>query len=154
MSAGPEQRIRKLERANMVLALPGLAALSLLLPGSASSSQGHEPLRSQRFELLDDSSVGRAVLGVDKDGATGLFIYDPHGGARVSLTHDPEQSALFISDARGTVRIDVAQFARGGGGVAPHGEDSKGATVLYHKDAGSLSFYEQAGISTTRVPPQ
>ncbi len=64
-----------------------------------------------------------------------------------------EQTGLFLRDAEGTVRLGAAQFAHGGGGCALHGEESKGAAVLYQKGGkGSLSFYDEAGGVTHRVP--
>ena len=42
-------------------------------------------------------------------------------------------------------------FAHGGGVVALHGQDSKGAAVLYLKDEGSLRFFESEGGITNQV---
>ena len=81
-------------------------------------------------------------------------LHDSEGVVRLSLTHDASQSALYISDSDGTTRVGVAQFAHGGGGVALHGAESKGATVLYHKGSGNLSFYDSEGNTTTRVPAE
>lgn len=71
---------------------------------------------------------------------------------RVALAHDAEGSALFIRDAAGVIRVGVAQFAHGGGGVALHGPNSKGAAVLYFQESGSLTFYDPEGNPTLRVP--
>lgn len=154
MTTHLETRIRKLERTNRLLTVGLLAAAAFFAAGSASETRDSEPLRAQRIELIDPDGTVRAMLGADAEGSTGLFVYDSEGGVRLSLTHDPDQSALFISDAEGTVRIGVAQFAHGGGGVALHGAQSKGATVLYHKDSGSLSLYDTEGERTLRIPAE
>ncbi len=107
-----------------------------------------DPLLERRLRRLERSN---RVLGADAEGSTGLFVYDASGVARLTLTDDADQSALFINDATGTTRIGVAQFAHGGGGVALHGAESKGATVLYHKGAGSLTFYDEGGQVTAKV---
>ncbi len=147
-----EARIRKLERSNRALGLVGLTAVSLILVGSAAPDRKEGPLRTQRLEIVDDAGTVQAVLGTDAEGSMGLFIHDPGGVVRLSLTHDPSQSALLINDSDGVVRVGIAQFAHGGGGVALHGAHSKGATVLYHKDSGSLSFFDEGGKVTARVP--
>ena len=63
------------------------------------------------------------------------------------------------ADAIITKRFDlvsdagVARFAHGGGGVALHGAESRGAAVLFLKDgAGSLTFYDESGETRQRVP--
>ena len=70
----------------------------------------------------------------------------------LALAHDPGGSALFIRDSEGVIRVGVAQFAHGGGGVALHGPGSKGAAVLYFQEAGSLTFYDPDGNPTMRLP--
>jgi len=91
-------------------------------------------------------------LGVDADGSRGLFINDPNDRLRVAAVQDQSQSAFYVFDTTGTIRIGVAQFAHGGEGIALHGENSKGAAVLYYKDSGSLSFYDTDGKITSRIP--
>jgi hypothetical protein len=152
MGTDIEIRVRRLERANRILILVVLAAAFVLVTGATSQGDDDDTIRSQRFELVDVDGSVRAVFRTDADGSTGIFIRDPEGSLRLSLTHDPDQSALFIYDDEGTVRIGVAQFSHGGGGVALHGARSKGAAVLYHKETGSLSFYDKDGNTTTRVP--
>jgi len=150
-----QERVLRLERRQrLALGAALLVTAGLLLGGLRPPGDGGEVLRAARFELVDGEGALRAVLGTDADGSTGLFLHDTEGRVRLSLTHDPQQSALFIHDGQGTVRIGVAQFAHGGGGVALHGADSKGATVLYHKGTGSLSFYDEAGEVTARVPAE
>ena len=152
MTAILADRVRRLERTNrLAISVALLTGLAFAL-GSASDDDHAAPLRSQRIELVDAQGAVRAVLGTDEEGSTGLFIRDPAGAIRLSLTHDASQSALFIHDGEGTVRIGVAQFAHGGGGVALHGAESKGGVVLYHKEGGSLSFYDKDGETTTRIP--
>ncbi len=150
METNIEARMRRVERANRLLLGSVLALASLLFIGS--KAQSDKVIRAQRFELVDTRGEVRAVLGTDGDGATGLFIHDPEGGTRLTLTHDPDQSALFIYDGEETVRVGVAQFSHGGGGVALHGAKSKGATVLYHKETGSLAIFDESGSVTTRIP--
>ena len=152
MNPDLENRVRKLERANRVLVLLVVALALVFLFGGAAADGGSGPLQAQRIELVDAEGLVRAALGTDAEGSSGLFVYDPAGAVRLSLTHDADQSALFIRDAEGTVRVGVAQFAHGGGGVALHGAGAKGAAVLYHKENGSLSFYDTAGNVTARVP--
>jgi hypothetical protein len=66
-----------------------------------------------------------------KDGRTGLFLLDENATPRVSVFHADDADGLYIDDAGGVTRIGVAQFEHGGGGVALHGPDSRGAAVLY-----------------------
>ena len=90
---------------------------------------------------------------IELDGwAQGLFLKDEEGKDRLQLIHDQEQSALFIKDKKGTVRIGVAQFSHGGGGFALHGPDSKGAAVLYFKKSGSLRIFDDEGAVTDQLP--
>lgn len=147
-------RIRRLERVDRLLVFAILAVMLTFAVGSTSGDGGDHAVQARRFELVDAAGAVQAVLGTDEEGSTGLFIHDQAGVVRLSLTHDVGQSALFVSDAEGTVRIGVAQFAHGGGGVALHGEGSRGATVLYHKGAGSLAFYDDEGNVTERLPEQ
>jgi hypothetical protein len=152
MNTSVENRLRRLERTNRLALAFALTLGLVLLLGSNSESDRPTSVRSQRIELVDAQGSVRAYLGTDEDGATGLFIRDPKGSLRLSLAHGSSQSALFVHDAEGTVRIGVAQFAHGGGGVALHGAKSKGGAVLYHKESGSLSFFDEDGETTTRIP--
>jgi len=100
-------------------------------------------LRAEAFELVDD---GRVVAVLEtRDGNPRLAFRDSDGVERVQLFHDEETTGLYLADARGTTRVGVAQFAHGGGGVALHGEDSRGALVMYYKGSGSVSFFGQNG---------
>jgi hypothetical protein len=71
---------------------------------------------------------------------------------RVTLRHDDDETALYLRDAAGDIRVGVAQYAHGGGGFALNRPEVKGAAVLYFKEAGSLTFYDAEGTITSRVP--
>ncbi len=153
-------RIRRLERrlaAWQRAAALGLAIVSLVLIASCANhepnpGQGIETLRVGKLELVDGDRV-LAELAVE-EGSPQLRLYDQDGVVRARLWHDQDQTALFLSDAEGHTRVGVAQFAHGGGGVALHGEESRGAAVLYLKDeSGSLSFIDEEGKVTKRVAP-
>jgi hypothetical protein len=112
----------------------------------------HPPLalQAQSIELVDESGNTVALLGV-RDQRTGIFIMDEKSTVRVSLFHSAEADGLYVSDAEGVTRIGAAQFAHGGGGFALHGPDSKGAAVLYYKQAGSLRFFNSQGEEVLKV---
>ncbi|NQU49747.1 MAG: hypothetical protein HQ519_13935 [Planctomycetes bacterium] len=147
-----ENRLQKIERVNRFLVIFAIAIALTFAKAFTSSGGETQTVRAFRFEMVDADGSIQAALGTDADGSTGLFVYDQQNVVRLSLTHDPSQSALFVTDAEGTVRIGIAQFAHGGGGVALHGPQSKGAVVLYHKESGSLAFYDSEGNATERVP--
>lgn len=120
-----------------------------------SAPQVPDVLRARRIELVDAEGRPRAELGIDADGSAGLFVRDVQGGLRACVIHDEGQSALYLFDDAGTLRVGASQFAHGGGGFALHGTDSQGATVLYMKDAqGSLTFYDREGAVLERVAPR
>lgn len=149
-----ERRIKKLEWRNRLLLL---GAVSLVVFGFESrtvpaKTRTEKVVRAERVEIVDKNGIAAVVLGLDDQGSAGVFINDGAGSVRVALAHDTEGSALFIRDAKGVIRVGVAQFAHGGGGVALHGPDSKGAAVLYFKEAGSLTFFDPEGNPTVRVP--
>ncbi len=103
--------------------------------------------------MVDAAGTVRAELGIDADGSAGLFLYDPEGRTRACLIHDPSQSALYLFDDQNVIRVGAAQFAHGGGGLAIHGEQSKGSTVLYQKDGmGSLILRDKDGNIIDRMP--
>lgn len=81
----------------------------------------------------------------------GLYLKDRNGVNRASLFHADDGTGLYIMDEGGVTRIGIAQFAHGGGGVALHGPESKGATVLYYKNDGSLRFFDAQGVVTNQV---
>jgi hypothetical protein len=149
-----EKRLKRLEWQNRMQMLFVLGFLALLFYGNLPQGKDDRIVRCQRLEVVDEHGHPIAVLGVDADGSRGLYIHDPNDRLRLAAVQDPSQSAFYIFDTTGTVRIGVAQFAHGGGGVALHGEKSKGAAVLYYKDGGSLSFYDTEGKITSRIPDQ
>ena len=131
-------------------------AVALLLVGwltAAVIPNETEAVRATRFELVDDSGTVRAVLGELDDETTGLAIYDDSSRVRLRAGHGPDATALFIRDDAGDTRVGVSQFAHGGGGFALHGEEMKGATVLYMKDGkGSLRLFDAEGNVTYQAP--
>ena len=91
-----------------------------------------------------------AELGV-REGNPGLYLLDDSGVNRAALLHAAEGTGLYIMDSDGVTRVGIAQFAHGGGGVALHGEESKGAAVLYFKEEGSLRFFDSEGEISNQV---
>lgn len=61
---------------------------------------------------------------------------------------------LFLQDSARTIRVGLAQFAHGGGGLALHGPDARGAAVLYFKERGTLTFYGESGQRLLQLPGQ
>lgn len=140
-------RIAKLERTVRFLVLAicvSVAAIALVAAAGPSSS------RASGFQLIAEDGIVRAEL-ILEDGQPVLNLKDENGVDRVALFHRAEASGLYVSDAEGVTRIGVAQFAHGGGGVALHGPDSKGAAVLYLKNTGSLRFFDGEGKVTNQV---
>ena len=151
-----EQRIRRLEWWNRLLLL-GLASLVVYGFGGRvvpAKTKTEKVLRAERLEIVDSAGNEAVVLGLDDQGSAGLFVKDGAGTVRLAAAHDPQGTALFISDSSGVIRVGVAQFAHGGGGVALHGPDSKGAAVLYFKEAGSLTFFDPEGNPTFKAPEE
>ena len=147
-----EKRMRSIERRNMVI-LAGFCIFGLLLLVAGTSQKGNpETVTCLQLRVVDSSGSTIAMIGEDADGSRGLFIYDDEGRLRLTTIHDAEQSAIYILDSVGTTRIGIAQFAHGGGGVALHGADSKGATVLYHKGEGSLRLFDEEGTVVHQFP--
>ena len=134
-----EKKIAQLQIMLLCLALVVAAILAWLLLAPAEGT-----LRAGAFELVDDQGRVVAVLESD-DGYPRLALRDGDGIERVQLFHDKEATGLYVADAAGTTRAGIAQFAHGGGGVALHGEDSRGALVMYYKDSGSVRFFGQNG---------
>lgn len=155
-------RVSRLER-ELVLWRLALAALVLILGGFAlvgcfdrrleAAESGAKTLRVEKLELVEGDRV-LADLSVENGGPQ-LRLLDSNGGVRARLWHDDEATALYLNDGAGHTRVGVAQFAHGGGGFALHGEESKGAAVLYLKDAqGSLTFIDREGKVLSRVAPE
>lgn len=147
-----EQRIAALERRGRYWKIFGLGYLMTMVlwtcyPGGAVPDE----IRARSFALVDADGRAYAELKMTDEGP-GLYLLDSGGVARVSLVHSQEETALYLRDADDQVRIGVAQFAHGGGGVALHGAAAKGAAVLYFKEGGSLTFYDSEGNVIERSP--
>ena len=144
-----ETRLKRAERWVIVLGLALILAVAgfsyvLLRPSGA--------LRVTSLELLDSGGGTVAVLG-SREGRTGLFLLDEQAMPRVSVFHAADADGLYIDDGQGVTRIGVAQFDHGGGGLALHGPGSRGAAVLYYKNAGSLRFFDADGAVIQELPP-
>jgi|GEM_PF-3172141 len=147
------QRIDALAKRNRLLSVLVLGLIGIgLVAGADTKSAESQFIQARGIQLVDEAGRVRAELAIDKDGSAGLFVRDEKNRVRASVTHDDSQSALYLWDEAGQIRVGVAQFAHGGGGVALHGPHGKGATALYHKDQGSLTFYDKDGKVTSRVP--
>ncbi len=159
-----ERRLKRLERAQRLLlgllmvvtfglAAVAFAAVVQAVPTRAPMPQevSESPVVVRELQLVDVEGRTRAVIEVTDAGPT-FRLLDERGDDRVVLTHDAEQTGLFLQDGAGQIRVGVAQFAHGGGGVALHGEEGRGAAVLYLKGKGSLSFYDQQGEVIDRIP--
>lgn len=143
-----EKRVQRIERINRVL-LAGLGCTFVVLVLVAAGRSG-DPVRAPAFEIIDGNGKVRGELGL-RDGNPGLFLKDESGVDRLLAVHEPDGTGLQINDTSGTTRIGVVQFAHGGGGVALHGPDSRGAAVLYFKNEGSLRFFDLEGNVTRQV---
>ena len=144
-----EDRVAQLERSNRRLVTVIVTFAVAVLAGG--SYQSGDVVSAEAFHLLDRQGNVVAELASGPEG-TGLIIRDALGQERVKLAHESEQSGLFVLDDTGHSRIGIAQFSHGGGGVALHGEEGKGAAVLYFKGTGTLSFYDAAGGVVHRLP--
>lgn len=141
---------RRARRQSVCIAL----LFACLLVTVLAASVGDEVVRARRFEVRDEHDRVRATLGVDETSGAFLSLTDDAGHVRVHLVHDAEQTALYLKDEEETTRVGVAQFAHGGGGVALHGEKSKGAAVLYYKEGGTLRFFDRDGKVALRIPEE
>lgn len=140
-------RIARLERNQRILLAGMGTCLVVLLAAAATGPAG---IRATSFELLaDDGSVAAEL--VTRDGNPGLYLKDASGRDRVAVLNDPDAGGIYIKDEDGVTRIGLAQFSHGGGGLALHGPESKGAAVLYLKGTGSLRFYDEAGVVSNQV---
>lgn len=107
-------------------------------------------VQAQAFELIDENHNTRGQWKIE-DGQPLFSLRDQDGVERIRLFHQADASGLFVKDHHDTTRIGIAQFAHGGGGVALHGAESKGAAVLYFKESGSLRFFDTYGSVTNAV---
>ncbi len=146
-----EQRIAALERRSRIWKIFGLGCMMTILLWTCYPGGVPDEIRARRFALVDAEGRAYAELRMTDEGP-GLYLLDSGGVARVSLVHSQEETALYLRDADDQVRIGVAQFAHGGGGVALHGAAAKGAAVLYFKGEGSLTFYDSEGNVIERSP--
>lgn len=147
-----EYRIAKLERRNcLLLILIGVGLLIGLMQNGSLQAE-RKIVRAEKLEIVDAEGKVIAMLGSNAEGSRGLFIYDDAGIVRTAAIHDTSQSAFYAYDTTATIRVGLAQFAHGGGGLALHGEHSKGAAVLYYKNGGSLRFFDSDGTVLLRVP--
>ncbi len=140
-------RIARLERNQRILLAVTGACLIVFLSAAAT---GPTAIRATSFELLADDGTVAAEL-VTRDGNPGLYLKDTSGRDRVAILNDPDAGGIYIKDEDGVTRIGLAQFSHGGGGLALHGPESKGAAVLYLKGSGSLRFYDEAGVVTNQL---
>lgn len=139
-----EVRLNRLATWNRVLSIVIVAGLFAFILNQTSES---ETLRAASFQLVDDAGVLLAEFAV-RDGNPGLYLVDADGNTRAAMFHAPDGTGLYIMDSDGVTRIGIAQFAHGGGGIALHGEQSRGAAVLYLKEKGSLRFFNADGNVT------
>lgn len=124
-----ERRVRRLERANRLL-----VAVVVIVGGAG---------------VLSAARPGPVVDEID---ARRIRLVDDEGRVRIDLRHDDTETGIFIVDENGDTRLGAAQFAHGGGGYALHGPGGRGAAVLYLRGDGSLTFYDDAGGVTARLP--
>ncbi len=141
------RRIASLERTLRFLLLAlGVGVAGLVVAAATKPST----YQASAFQLISEDGSIRGELAV-QGGQPVLQLKDENGINRVSLFHEADASGIYVRDSEGVTRVGVAQFAHGGGGVALHGPDSKGAAVLYLKGAGSLRFIDAEGAVTNEV---
>jgi len=146
-TASIERRLARLETLIRVLIVAALLGLGL---GGLVAAAGPEEVRASSIKLVDSRGKVVAELAIRSDQA-GLYVMDQDGKTRAALFHSADATGLYIKDNEEVTRVGIAQFAHGGGGVALHGPESKGATVLYFKESGSLRFFDEAGNVTNAV---
>lgn len=124
------RRVARLERQNRLLLASVILVLGVSLLGfAAGAEQVPDLVQARRIQLVD-----------------------LEGRVRMDLAHDSSGTRLYVHDAAGDVRVGVAQFSHGGGGVALHGPGGRGAAVLYLRGDGSLTLYDTTGAVTARWP--
>jgi hypothetical protein len=147
-----EDRLAAMERRSRRATLLVLVLLSAALIAWVGGPQSApEALTAQAFQLVDAEGNVWAELALRENGPA-LVLFDGEGVTRASLIHSDDESALYLRDEKGDIRVGAAQFAHGGGGFALHGPGGDGAAVLYLKGDGSLTFYDVNGEATARVP--
>ncbi|AGN11326.1 hypothetical protein [Simiduia agarivorans] len=131
----------------------GLTALVLLQFCFVIYWLTNDQLRVKALHLVDDGGTPRGQLQLSAGGAPELLMLDESGEARIKLTYANGDAGLYLFDEQGTHRIGIAQFAHGGGGVALHGKNARGALVLYLKnDNASLRVFDTEGQVVDRFP--
>lgn len=142
-----EKRLARLERANKILTTTIFLVLAFGVMWTTFRSQD---LRVSSLQLVDEQGRSIAELAV-RDQQVGLYIMDSEGKTRAALFHAADATGLYVNDKDEVTRVGIAQFAHGGGGVALHGPESKGAAVLYFKESGSLRFFDENGKVTNSL---
>ena len=132
-------------------ALSVLALVLSLLALHGATPARRDVVQAEAFQLVGDEGQVWAELGATEQGPV-LHFFDREGAIRMTLVHDDAETGLFLRDGDDTIRVGMAQYSHGGGGFALHGPESKGATVLYHKGRGSLTFYDDEGSPRARLP--
>jgi hypothetical protein len=139
--------VRRLQKWNTVL-LGAVVVLAIVVIADVTSES--RVLRAQSIQLVSNEGQVLAELA-QQDGYPGFYLKDNDGVNRAALFHAADGTGLYIMDSDGVTRVGIAQFAHGGGGVALHGPESKGAAVLYFKKEGSLRFFDPEGDITYQV---
>ena len=139
--------IRRLQAWNAVLLCSVIVLFAIAINAYLTET---DLVRTQAVQLVSADGNVLAELSTI-DGNPGLYLKDRNGVNRASLFHADDGTGLYIMDEDGVTRIGIAQFAHGGGGVALHGPESKGAAVLYYKNDGSLRFFDAQGAVTNQV---
>lgn len=139
--------VRRLQVWNAVLICSVIVLFAIALNTYSTET---DLIRTQSVQLVSADGNLLAELATI-DGNPGLYLKDRNGVNRASLFHADDGTGLYIMDEDGVTRIGIAQFAHGGGGVALHGPESKGAAVLYYKNDGSLRFFDALGVVTNQV---
>jgi hypothetical protein len=152
MTRSADTRLTALERRIKFLYLALFALVGLFVFVASTTEKAAETIRCGKLEVVDSDGNLVAMVGVDNDGSRGLFVYDSSERVRLASIYDQSQTAWYALDSSGTIRVGVAQYAHGGGGVALHGPDGKGAAVLYYKAKGTLTFYDTDGKVIAQEP--
>jgi len=143
-----ERRIARLEQRNRIFQV---LLLIVAIVGLMALRSDDATVRARAFELVSEDGLRRASLRLD-EGNPVFTLNDENGIERLQLFHQPDATGIYVLDTQSTPRIGIAQFSHGGGGIALHGPQSKGAAVLYLHGEGSLRFFDAAGKVTTQVP--
>jgi hypothetical protein len=150
--ATADQRMKHLERRINLVGVSGLIVFAIAIVGYTLPT--NETVRAERFELVSTDGTLLATLETNEQGATGLFVRDDSGRVRISISNSHEEAALFIKDAAGDTRLGAAQFSHGGVGLALHGDQMKGAAVMYLSNRkGSFRLFDENGTVVNQIVP-